>query len=102
MRISDWSSDVCSSDLILQPYVEPVAIALAAPTLRRDEAVAQRVADEPAGVALDRRDVDIGEPRRHPALGAARIERPQPAAAERQRQGGADGEEKAGPNKEHN
>src|SRR3546814_14154780 len=76
MRISDWSSDVCSSDLILQPHVEPVAIALAAPTLRRDEAVAQRVADEPAGVALDRRDVDIGEHRRHPALGAARIERP--------------------------
>src|SRR3546814_4956854 len=35
-------TDAEPGDAILQPHVEPVTIALAAPTLRRDEAVAQQ------------------------------------------------------------
>src|SRR3546814_1280931 len=59
MRISDWSSDVCSSDLILggddQSLVirqlEPAAAnitpaAFAVPTLRQDEEVRLRKAEE--------------------------------------------------------
>src|SRR3546814_3395958 len=50
MRISDWSSDVCSSDLIIR-QLEPAAAnitpaALAVPSLRKDEEVGLRKAEE--------------------------------------------------------
>src|SRR3546814_10539743 len=73
MRISDWSSDVCSSDL---------------------QSVAERVADEPALMPFDRRDVDVGQHLRHRALAAVRVERTQAAPAEHQRSGDESGDEK--------
>src|SRR3546814_19080026 len=51
MRISDWSSDVCSSDL-----------------------VDQGLAHQPAGAVLDRRDVHVAECGRDRAGTAARID----------------------------
>src|SRR3546814_8186039 len=60
MRISDWSSDVCSSDLT----VEAMVIAKQQPELRgrdhRFTAVAERIACHSAVVRNGQRDLPIG------------------------------------------
>src|SRR3546814_17758520 len=50
MRISDWSSDVCSSDLLAQ--VQPVFRARGEHAVRLDRAVAGEVVDQHADVRL--------------------------------------------------
>src|SRR3546814_10091375 len=59
MRISDWSSDVCSSDLLGDRLVERIGH-----LARREAAGAKAVAD--------RRDSEIGERRHSMTLGTAK------------------------------
>src|SRR3546814_2748442 len=46
MRISDWISDVCSSDLSVEPLVQIARDAVAAGHVRLVETLAERLADE--------------------------------------------------------
>src|SRR3546814_218274 len=87
-------ADAEAGDRILEPDVEAEALARALAALRRLQSVAKRVADEPAFMPLDRRDVDVGQHLRHRALAAVRVQGTQAATAEHQRSGDERGDEK--------
>src|SRR3546814_15083568 len=92
MRISDWSSDVCSSDLLRIDFGDARRIALAAPidgrllpdrdppeiefVDARDQLVAARRIDLPDAFALLERLADLDrETRKLPRHGRAQVER---------------------------
>src|SRR3546814_11052155 len=92
MRISDWSSDVCSSDLLRIDFGDARRIALAAPidgrllpdrdppeiefVDARDQLVAARRIDLPDAFALLERLADLDrENRKHPHTGSEQAER---------------------------
>src|SRR3546814_12051728 len=58
MRISDWSSDVCSSDLLVGELLDFVAAA--ALVVLRDLLLLEQVLDLADGVAADVADRDLG------------------------------------------
>src|SRR3546814_18621121 len=63
MRISDWSSDVCSSDLVVGPAVppEPVVGLVAAGGLTTEDGVAQRGQVADRGLERAVRVAEAGE-----------------------------------------
>src|SRR3546814_5791273 len=92
MRISDWSSDVCSSDLLRIDFGDARRIALAAPidgrllpdrdppeiefVDARDQLVAARRIDLPDAFALLERLADLDrETRKLPRHGRAQVDR---------------------------
>src|SRR3546814_3781265 len=67
MRISDWSSDVCSSDLRPPPARRPLAQYRGGPGVRADGAAAGAGAADPGA--------DAAAPDRHPGAVAAELSR---------------------------
>src|SRR5690242_315404 len=75
--------DAEPADLVVELDVEAVA---RLGTAHRRQFIAQGIADQPAGLTLDRRDLDTRERLRDRPPGPAGIHRVQPAAGEQQRQ----------------
>src|SRR3546814_3476572 len=68
MRISDWSSDVCSSDLRGPAPLRRVAVGVRAAIPERDGEARRRPHRRPVAGDLDRTEVDLAQPaldRRH-------------------------------------
>src|SRR3546814_4237400 len=60
MRISDWSSDVCSSDLVGRQFVEG-AVQPAVPFGRHAARIIGSIIDHPAAAALFRAEIAVAE-----------------------------------------
>src|SRR3546814_9177057 len=86
MRISDWSSDVCSSDLLAQVAAGKAAVHLADDVGRRDGGDARARAQPAAGGdrQLPQRFAAPGRPGRRPGPGRTRAARSEEHTSELQ------------------
>src|SRR3546814_20621755 len=74
MRISDWSSDVCSSDLVLSVKLDQILEDQAAPAIRV-RLHKQATFRKPA--KFDRRESEISRKRRNLLAGSVIVARPE-------------------------